>query len=98
RCCVCLTKQGDRIWLSIDPDRQDWVSFLEAIECSPPIAGTRLTGNQRHHRKVNEVMLIKQPKQVLNRSKRADCVLCKFSDCRAVPLIPRDLPCCIDHQ
>jgi hypothetical protein len=54
-----LTKQGGRIWFSIDADRQDWVSFLEAIECSPPIAGTRLTRNQRRHRKVNEVMLIK---------------------------------------
>jgi len=35
------------------------VPFLEAIECSPPIAGARLTGNQRRHRKVNKVMLIK---------------------------------------
>src|SRR5260370_2163400 len=65
RCGVRLTKQRDRTWLSIDADQQDWVPSLEAIECSPPIAGTRLSGNQRRHGKGNEAMRINQPKQVL---------------------------------
>jgi hypothetical protein len=38
--------------------------FLELIERSPPVEGTRPTGNQRHHRKMNGATLIKQPKEV----------------------------------
>jgi hypothetical protein len=34
------------------------VPLLEAIECSPPITRTRLTRDQRSHRKMNEAILI----------------------------------------
>jgi len=58
RCGSRLSKRGNRIRLSIDANSHYWVPFLQAIECSPPIAGTRLTGNQRRHRKMKTVMLI----------------------------------------
>src|SRR6516225_11166754 len=35
---------------------------------------------------------------MLKRSEWADFGLCRFSDCRTVPLAPRDLPCCTDHH